>query len=228
MAYPEHYLLAFGGHAGDVLETWTCGIRMGPAPSALADVDEDGYLVDVAAPALTTWFNSANARIYSGAKLLWAKFNRINEQGHYADVTTTHEHSFGVGIGGGAVSPIHPLQCCCVLSWRTNAAERGIASHGRIFSPRPAVTVDAAGDISGGDRVAIAGAAVTLLNTLDITVGLGFLRPSIVSPGRGWPEEDNPGALNQIDLVVVDSALDIQRRRARSQSREVTSQAVSY
>lgn len=229
MGYPDHYLLAFGGHAGDVLEEWVCGIRLCEyGTGVFGDVDEDSYLTTVAAPALTTWFGSVGASIYSGAKLLWAKFNKIDSQGHYLEATATHEHSFGAGVSGGNSAPLHPLQVCLVLSWRTNAADRGLASHGRIYQPRPAMTVDAAGDIAGALRVAAATAAATLLNTLDITVGSGFLRPSIVSPGRNWPAEDNPGARNQIDTVIVDSALDIQRRRAKSQSREISSAPVAY
>lgn len=229
MAYPEHWLLAFGGHAGEIEETWVCGIRLGEySTGVFGSVDPDDYLVDVAAPALTTWFSSAGASIFSGARLLWAKFNWIDEQGHYKDQTQTHEHSFGTGVPGGNSAPLHPLQCCMVLSWRTNEAARGIGSHGRIYSPRPALTIDANGDVAGVQRVAAANAAATLLNTLDITVGSGYMRPSIISPGRGWPEEDNPGVQYQIDTVVVDSALDIQRRRAKSQTREVSSAPVTY
>lgn len=229
MAYPEHYLLSFGGHQGELEETWNCGIRLAEYDSGVfGSVDQQGYLTTVAAPALSAWFSRAGSRIYSGAKLLWAKFNMINEQGHYADPSVTNEHSYGVGISGSQSSPLHPLQVCMVLSWRSDEAERGIASKGRIFSPRPCVTIDAAGDVDGGTRVVVADSAALLLNTLDITVGSGFMRPSIVSPGRGWPEQDNPGLARQIDRVVVDSALDIQRRRARSQTHEITSSPVSY
>lgn len=230
MAYPPHWLLTFGGHAGEIEETWVCGIRLGEygVPPGFT-LDPEDYMTTVAAPALTTWFGSTGASIASVAKLLWCKFNAIDSQGHYEDSTTTHEHSFGTGITGGAASPLHPLQCCLVLSWRTNEAERGIASHGRIYSPRPALAVDSAGDVAGGSRVNAATAAATLLNTLDVGLGgTGVVRPSIVSPGRGWPEQDNPGAMNQIDTVVVDSQLDIQRRRARSATREISSAPVTY
>lgn len=229
MAYLEHWLLTFGGHAGEVEETWVCGIRLheyGVPPGST--VDPESYLTAQAVPALTTWFSSTNAAIANCAKLLWCKFNKINSQGHYEDTTTTHEHSFGTGVLGGAASPLHPLQVCCVLSWRTNAAERGLASHGRIYSPRPALTVDANGDVAGGFRVQVATAAATLLNSLDVGVGSGVLRPSIESPGRNWPQEDNPGAVNQIDYVIVDSQLDIQRRRAKSATREISSVAITY
>lgn len=229
MAYPEHFLLAFGGHQGDPNEQWVCGIRLALYEEGLiAAVDEDEYLNDVAAPALADWFDQPSSLIYQPAQLQWSKFNKIRPDGRYADQTTTHEMVWPTPIQGGASQNPHPLQVAMVLSWRTNAAARGIASHGRIFSPRPAVAVNTGGDISGPERVGAAESAAALLNTLDITVGSGWMRPSIVSPGVRWPQEDNPGLAHQIDRVVVDSSLDVQRRRSMSQSKEVSSAPVTY
>lgn len=229
MAYPVHWLLAFGGHSGDVAETWTCGIRLANYGGDLLDpMDEENYLDTVAVTALKAWFTRTDSQIASVAVLQWVKFNKINGEGEYDDQSTTHERRFADHFGSTA-TPLHPLQVAMCLSWRTNDIERGIGSHGRIYSPRPAVVVGSSGDVAGPDRVKFANSAATLLNTLDIPMGTGVLRPSIVSPGRGWPEiRDQEGAKHQIDTVVVDSSLDIQRRRSRSQTKEVTSAPIVY
>lgn len=229
MAYPPHYLLSFGGTAGELTETWVCGIRLiAEDTGVFGEVDQQEYLEDVAAPALTAWMLRPTSLVATVALLKWAKFNLIDSQGHYDDPGTTHEHSFGAGSPGGANNTLHPLQVALVLTWRTNVAERGLASRGRIYSPRPSIAVGASGDIDGAARVGAATSAATLLNTLDITVGAGWMRPAIVSPGRGWPEQDNPGSANQIDYVTVDSSLDVQRRRSFSQTKEISSAPVTY
>ena len=76
----------------------------------------------------------------------------------------------------------------------------------------------------GGDRVEVATAAALLMNTLDtgLGVGGGVLRPSIVSSIGA------EGSARQVDRVSVDSCLDVQRRRAKSQSKEITSAPVLY
>lgn len=232
MGYPQHWLLAFGGHQGHVEEMWANGIRLclygefGPV-----FMDEEQYLTDTAVPALTAWFTSVGAKIYSGARITWIKFNEIDADGLYADASTTHERLALNIAGGGGSSPLHPLQVAAVLSWRTNDAERGLASRGRIYQPRPCITVDVNGDIASGDRASLASAAALLLNSLDVSVGTPpapVLRPSIVSRGKKSGSTWGEGANHQIDSVVVDSALDIQRRRANRQSREQSTAAVVY
>lgn len=223
MTYPQHWLLSFGGGLGDPLESWSCGIRMGiVSEEILADMDEEQYLTDVAVPALSAWFARPNSRIASAAALNWIKFNEIGPDGRYKDTGVTHQR-LGLNVAGGtSASNLHPLQVCLVLRWRTNAVSRGPASVGRIYSPRPNIVVAANGDVAGAERVVVAESARDLLNTLDTTLGIGgVFRPVIVS-------NVGSGAKHQIDSVIVDSALDIQRRRAAQQSRETSTIAVSY
>lgn len=225
MAYPRHWLLAFGGGLGDTTEIWSCGIRMGLySVDPLEGVDEEAYLDATARPGLEAWFENPGARISSAASLTWIKFNEIAPDGTYADGSVTHQRVV-TGVVGGTpgTTNIHPLQVCCVLRWRTDAVQRGPASNGRIYSPRPAVAVGTTGDVAGPERVIIAETARDLLNSLDAGVGIigGVVRPSIVSP-------IGPGHIHQINAVTVDSALDIQRRRAAQQSRETTTIPVVY
>lgn len=227
MAYPEHHLLQFGGGVGDALEEWSCGIRMalyGRDPLPGDDVDEESFLDDQALPALQAWFSAAATLIAPSTTLQWVKFNEIGPDGRYLDPAQSHERTVNY-VGGSTENVHHPLQVCLVLSWRTDAAVRGPASMGRIYMPRPSVAVDLAGDLASAKRVGVMNTTITMLNTLDIDidppVGGRLLRPSIVS-------NIGAGHANQIDTVLVDSQLDIQRRRAYSASREFSSGPVLY
>lgn len=224
MGYPRHWLLAFGGHQGHIEEEWACGIRLMIQGVQDAPVDEEQYLTNTAVPALTSWFSNPQAKIYQGARIVWVKFNEIDSAGHYADTSATHERQGLAIAANGGSAPLHPLQCAYCLTWTTSAATRGPASMGRIFSPRPVLTVDINGDVASAERLAVAGAAKGLLEALDVSVGVppgAVLRPAIVSPV-------GTGQANQIDFVGCDSRLDIQRRRAASQSRENSQVAVVY
>lgn len=186
------------------------------------DVNEEDFLTEQALPALSAWFQSPQAMVGPAARLTTVKFNEIGPTGHYADPSTTHQRQVNYSGGASSSTRYHPLQVAAVLSWRTNDVLRGPASHGRIYSPRPCVLVDAAGDIDGGDRVFMAEAAALLLNTLDTDPGVGEpFRPVIVSTLEG-------GVMRQIDRVVVDSCLDVHRSRAKSQTKEITSAPVLY
>lgn len=227
MTFFPHYLLQFSGHAGDTNEQWSCGIRMviwdGPEPIDI-ETDAEQYLTDTGVPALSTWFASGGARIQADAKLLTVKFNRILPNGHYAEIGATHVRQINISGGVSGPTNCHPLQVCYCLSFRTDLAARGPGSHGRIYVPRPVVSVGASGDIGGSDRVAMADAGAILIESLDTSSGLppaAVIRPSIVSNITG-------AVPHQIDYVTVDSSLDIQRRRSRSQSKELTSSDVNY
>lgn len=224
MAYPEHWLLSFGGSLVPSEETWNCGIRLAITSVGLGgEMDEEQYLTDTAVPALTTWFGTSTAKIAATTTLTFVKCNKIAPDGTYADPSNSHTRTVNVAGGGGATG-LHPLQVSYCLTWLTDEASRGPASRGRIYVPRPTLSVDAAGDVGSSDRIGAATAGANLLNSLDVTLGGpggSTLRPCIVSPL-------GPGYAHQIDDVRVDSQLDIQRSRARSASRASSSQPVNY
>lgn len=225
MGYQPHFLLAFGGHQGHAEEQWACGIRLAAfgIENPFESVDEEQYLNNTALPALQAWFGRAGSKIYSAARMQWVKFNAIRPDGRYADQGTTHERT--VAYAAAATGNRMPLQACICLSWRTDAVDRGPGSRGRIYSPAPTVSLNGStADIEPADRVLIADSAALLLNSLDAAIGgpLGaVLRPVIAS-------KVGDGVNHQIDAVVVDSAMDIQRRRAGAQSREETRKVVAY
>lgn len=224
MTYPRHWLLQWTGHQGEITETFSNGIRLALYGVQDAPVDEEEYLDETAVPALSAWFASPSSFISSSAKMLNIKFNEIGPNGRYVEQTVTHERTVNVSGGTSGVSNIHPLQVAWCLSWRTNAAARGPGSHGRIYVPRPVVALSALGDASPANCASAGIVAEILLDSLDVSVGVppgAVLRPSIVS-------NVGAGLANQIDYIVIDSQLDIQRRRAFTQTREETIQAVTY
>lgn len=210
MPYADHFLVQFGGRIGAVGgEIWSCGIRIKlQNDSPLADFNPEEYLDDNAVPALSAWIARATSKISSGTFLEFVKCNQIGPDGRYVDGAVTHERFLAVPVAGGAGSGTLPWQACVVLSWETNAATRGPASKGRIYSPTPTVSVNAStGLFVAGDALGMAQSAATLLNTLDDSVGVsGQIRPHIMS--------EVGGAFNEINRVRVDNRVDVQRRRA--------------
>lgn len=226
MTYFPHYLLQFGGHQGDVAESWSCGIRMviwdGDEPVDL-ETDAEQYLDDVALPALSTWFQGG-AGVLAACKLLTVKFNRIKADGTYFEIGSTHIRQVNYSGAASGGTNVHPLQVAYCLSFHSDLVARGPGSHGRIYVPRPVVGITDAGDVGGSVRVDWANAGAILIESLDASSGLppaAVIRPSIVSNITGTLPR-------QIDYVTVDSSLDIQRRRSRSQSKEITSSDVNY
>lgn len=208
MAYTPHFLLQLYGTVGTANpEIWSCGIRMWG--SSYTGFDEVEYMEGVAKDAAAAWYARPNSKIGSHSSLDGIKFNFINEAGHYADPGNTQEYVYPVPVVGGATLTTPVYQVSLVLGWRTNDVERGYASKGRIYSPAPTVTNAAStGLFAAADALLIATSAALFLNTLDITVGTEPFRPHIMSKVDG--------SHHQIDHVVVDNRLDIQRRRANN------------
>lgn len=222
VTYTPHYLLQFGGTLGTAApEIWSCGIRL--ASSDWTGFDEEGWFNGVGKSAPSAWMARADSKISNNAKLTFVKFNFINASGHYDDPSNTREYFYPTPVAGASGAATMPYQCCVVLSWRTNAATRGRASKGRIYSPLPGVTVGlSTGLFLAAEAQLMANSAALFLNTLDAGFGgVGqFIRPAIMSGVDGtW---------NQIDTVVVDNRVDTQRRRATNLVPVESSAVVSY
>lgn len=221
VVYTPHYLLQFGGTLGTATtEIWSCGIRMHSGD--YTGFDEDGYFTSVAWPALAAWMARSGSKISSSCKLAYAKFNLINAAGHYDDTGNTREYVWPTPVPGVGANFGLPYQSSVVLGWRTDAASRGRASKGRIYSPMPCVTpIQSTGVFATADAQAMATSAADLLNTLDYGWGgAGTIRPHIMS--------GVDGSFNEINTVVVDNRIDIQRRRANSLVATTMSAPVTY
>lgn len=221
MAYETHLLVNFGGTVGTANpEIWSCGIRLWA--DSYSTFDEIGYAEDVAIPALTDWVNRTDSKIGSHISMDWVKVNMIAPSGDYLEPNNPHTYFLSPVVVGELNTFVHAYQCAVVLSWRSAEALRGLASKGRIYSPGPAVTVDkTTGLFDPGEALLMAQSASQLLNALDVSIGGTHpLRPSIMS--------SQDGAHHQIDNVVVDNRLDIQRRRANSLVPAKSIVAVTY
>lgn len=208
MPYADHLLVNFGGTVGTAdPEIWSCGIRLW-APD-FTGFDEIGYATDVAKPALAAWMARPTSKISSHCQLDWLKVNVIGSDGLYQEPENPHTYFYTPSIAGAVAGTGMPYQACVVLSWRSLEATRGPGTKGRIYSPAPAVSpVAATGLFAAADAQGMATSAATLLNTLDIALSDDSLRPAIMS---------NIGAIHhQIDTVLVDNRVDIQRRRANA------------
>lgn len=207
--YAPHYLLQFGGSIGTANEEiWSCGIRMYSAN--FAGFDEEGWFDGVGRSAPSDWMLRPTSHIGGHCRLRFVKFNMIDADGHYADPANTREYVYPTPvIGAGGPSNL-PWQCAVVLSWRTDAATRGRASKGRIFSPAPVVGVlGTTGLFAATDAQQMATSAATFLNTLDAGFSTtGTIRPHIMS--------SVDGSFNEINTVLVDNRVDVLRRRANS------------
>lgn len=215
MTYPNHYLLQFGGtRATPGEEIWTCTIRMLPVPvdATYPVADVQAYLEDVCAVALQEWMQRPATLIASTTRLAFAKLNRINSQGAYADPTTVqyfYASPWPGGATGTGTAAMVP-QASLAVTWETDTVSRGLASRGRIYQPSPCVTPSLATglfDITAAEGVAAS--AATLIGDLRGGGGAGSMVPNIVS-------DSGAGVAHRIDKVTVDTRVDIIRKRAGS------------
>lgn len=207
--YEPHYLLQFGGSIGTANEEiWSCGIRLWS--TNFDGFDETGWFDGVGKTAPSDWMIRPGSKIGGHCKLRFVKFNFINSAGHYDDPGNTREWIYPTPVAGGGGPSNLPWQSAVVLSWRTNDVSRGRASKGRIFSPAPSTTVTGTtGLFPTADALAMATSAALFLNTLDAGFGSGdTIRPEIMS--------SVDGSHHQIDSVIVDTRMDVQRRRANA------------
>lgn len=221
VVYTPHYLLQFGGTLGTGTgEIWSCGIRLHSGD--YTGYDEETHFTGDIVPALAAWIGRATSKIASQCALKFAKYNFINAAGHYDDPGNTREYVWVTAPTGGGGSTSLPYQATVVLGWRTDAAERGRASKGRIFSPMPATTVTfTTGLFDPTHALGMAQSAATLLNTLDVGFGASStIRPHIMS--------GVDGSFNEINYVVVDNRIDTQRRRANSLVAAKSTAVVTY
>lgn len=187
MAFPEHYLLQFGGDLrGDI---WSCGIRFSKPslPFDVLDAGEQETLADDMAGDIVTWMNAAGSGWSSASKLRYVKFNRITALGRYQDTGATHQKTYDTApFPGSPVGSDLPNQVAMVVSWVT-AAQRGRASKGRIFVPVPGITIiGALGTFASTGSSSVesaATAAAAFLNNLNNQPGIDVpgIQASVVS-----------------------------------------------
>lgn len=128
----EHYYFTFGGPLGNQ-EQWSSGLRLDSANnSGLTQAQEEAALLDLSTKLRTAWAQATNPS-GSTAGLTWEKANLVGADGKYVrDYTNVIDHAQVVSPNASA----YPLQVSMAITL-TTAAERGLASKGRIFMPAP-------------------------------------------------------------------------------------------
>lgn len=210
MAYPDHYLFSFGGTMCAGREVWSNNVRFWAGGDVVieAGTAEESALTKLEADLRTLAGDSAS-RWHTDTKVEWLKFNRIDATGRYESATESNTRFLsGTSIFGGtsSVSPSAP-QLAVAITFRTEL-DRGPASVGRIFAPRPAVDNSVEGVIPAAQVTAMVGAYKTWIQSMGNWPGidLNSVAPAVVS-GVG------AGKASYIRAVEVGNVMDTQRRR---------------
>lgn len=210
MTWPAHILLSYGGTMCSGKEIWANNIRFTHGDSDLPlDIDNLGSMIDDIKSDINDLFQDTRSKMLTDTKVTWIKFNPIGPDGRYVDKEQTIERRLTADqvIQGSVQGPILPPQCTVAITLKTGV-ERGRASRGRIFVPRPAVECSLDGTFSvqnANDMAAMYGEFFGNLGDwpgLDLTT----LAPSVVS-GLG------DGTKHKITHVEVGRVVDTQRRR---------------
>jgi hypothetical protein len=219
MAYPEHYLLQWGGtlHGSEI---WTTGLRMQTPANLVAVQDElDKFMTDAEAD-LNTFY--AQSFFHGGLTCDYVKLNRIDGLGHYADKERSNTRFFAAPIRGAGSAP-HAPQVACVASLLTDA-DRGLANRGRLYFgglAQAAFSVDASnGKIPALQRDNFTTHCANFLNNLNNNVGVdqasANFEARVVSKGSGIRE----GIARKVTGVRVGRVLDTQRSRRSALAEE--------
>lgn len=182
MAYPRPFLRLVCSGTLYGAEAFSYSLSLIPdfasAPVVPDEVPEG--IID----AVTTFHNGS--RIGSQAVLRLIKLNAIGEDGRYLNDSETIYHEVDPGVAGTG-NANHPPQVALAISLRT-ARQRGRAHAGRFYIPVGQSVAPADGRLSVADATSIAGAATTLISSINAvdpqwnvgvasSVGEGRLQP---------------------------------------------------
>lgn len=216
MAYPDHYLLQYGGSLFGV-EEWSNSLRLVPNAGGVTETEASTTMaLDDLEADLRAFY--ATARFSQALTVDYIKLNRIGPDGKYLSKTHTNVRYPSVQIKGTATSYAAPqLSVVCTL---LTAAQRGYASRGRVFlAGMSGLAQDvqlADGAMNDAQRVGWRDAFAGFLNNINNWPGLDAawagLDVSVVSDGG----LSLVGAQNKVTGVQVGRVLDTQRRRRAS------------
>lgn len=217
MAYPDHYLLAWGGSIYGGPEQWVNTMRLVPqgwdefgSSWVLPAFDIDGGAMDDVANDVRTHFQNPDSGYSSDVRLEWVKFNAIASTGRYKDTTTTHRKDIATPFPAGTGSCAFPAQVSMAVTFKTNRG-RGLASRGRVFVPSPNKgLMPGSGRMSQGNIALVAAAWKTFITNVNNWPGYDVASSpqcAVVS------NRSATGAFSKIHAVTVGDVLDTQRRR---------------
>lgn len=212
MAYPESHMLlqwtaGFQPSAtAPPYEIVVGGMKFAGAGLDATDTDATGQtLTDL----LQTWWGQGASFIPSNCYLRTVKWNKIDNQGKYANQGATR--LFDIDPTPGTKSPAYPTQIALVSSWET-AKARGRAHSGRTYWPT-GVSISASNNqLFPADAKTFADQCLRLVGTLNSV----FPQSSSAGVRAVVMSKLGAGATNTITGVRVGTRFDVQRRRANS------------
>lgn len=226
MAYPRHYLLAWGGPLGSQ-EQWSCSLRMTHeglqnVADATLEAGAKTSINEVAAK-VRAYHQGSGSLLNNGAQLGWVKFNPIGPNGRYINLTTYEKlYEPAVAPQSGSAGP---FQIAAAISLETGV-NRGLAVAGRWFLPVANIPV-ADGLMVQNVQDELRNDAARFVRALNNWEGIDM--PSspvvcVVSRGKRLnptqtPAEFGPGTFRPVTSIAVGNVLDTQRRR-RAQLKE--------
>lgn len=212
MPYPESHMLL----------QWTAGFQpaanqppyeiavgsMKFAGAGLDTVDTDAVgqtLTDL----LQTWWVQPVAFIPANCYLRTVKWNKIDNQGKYANQGATR--LFDLDPTPGATTVRYPTQIALVSSWET-AKARGRAHSGRTYWPTAISISGSNNQLFPADAKTFADHCFDLVGTLNST----FTQSDTAGVRAVVMSKLGTGATESITGVRVGTRFDVQRRRANS------------
>ena len=175
--------------------------------------DASQALVDAAAPAVQTFWQSAGALIGTDFSLKFIRLATIGTDGRYPAGKVAYDHTYGTGIIGGNSQVIWPLQVASVATL-TTPTPRGQAHSGRVYLPPIAAALDSSSHWANSATTGRATALATMLSSLNAGIFAPGARALVMSKST----KTNPNGLSNIVTgVKVGGRPDVQRRRAKKQ-----------
>ena len=190
-------------------------------PGGLQHFSPDDYLNDQAGPAFATWM--ATSLCFAGhARLRQLRLYPIGSNGKSVPAAPYAAGSpctliYTTIPEGGVAGDALPPQNTVVASHRTSQVGR--KGRGRMFLPVSATGQVEKGVLKDASRAAILANQVDLLEALAVT-GTSSTRPSVI--GAPWT------SYAFINSVIVDTAVDTQRRRRKDVIGVPATASVSY
>lgn len=204
----------FGAAANTPIEQWSWGFNISSLGGGSFDPANLLTFLGNIAPHTSTFHSSIAMQVGNTAWLTKLTAAYIGTDGLYVlgSLQPTTVYTYGTAVAGSG-SPIHPLatsQVCTLKSLRL----RGPASHGRMYIPALAVTLNTSdGTIPSGNLAGRSGAAKTWIDLVNNSAGAAFGSGSKVS----LVSKVATGAESIVVAVAFDQKLDHMESRERSQ-----------
>lgn len=214
MAYPApfHRLVLIGQLYDDIFNTSLSIVPTDGGVIGLPGVEEVEAGVTDAIEAFWGGVGGTFVQITQQAFITSYKLNAIGTDGKYASSGPGNEVLLGAGFpGSGAFSP--PSQIATVVTLRT-AAERGLASKGRMYLPACAgyVSMNADGQAATADATRVANATRQFF--MDINAAYAAARSGDEALGRvGVASDKGAGMFRAVTNVAAGRVPDTMRSR---------------